>query len=44
MTYVIVGVVSWVFGFLVAARSKENITIGFGNQIINQTNKEKEEK
>jgi hypothetical protein len=43
MTYVIVGVVCWVFGFLVAARSKENITIGFGNQIINQT-KEEEKK
>ena len=41
MTYIIVGVVCWVFGFLVAARSKENITIGFGNKINNQTKEKK---
>jgi hypothetical protein len=31
--YFIVGLVCFIIGFVVAAVSKDNITIGFGNQI-----------
>lgn len=34
MAYFIVGLVCFIVGFWVAARNKDNITIGFGNQTI----------
>jgi hypothetical protein len=34
MVYFIVGLVCFIVGFVVAAVSKDNITIGFGNQNI----------
>lgn len=36
MSYFIVGLVCFIAGFALAAMSKDNITIGFGNQTITQ--------
>jgi hypothetical protein len=41
--YIIVGIVSFVIGFVIAAKIKDNITIGFGNQIINNIEKNKDD-
>ena len=34
MWYVIVGLLSFALGFIIAAKFKDNINIGFGNQNI----------
>ena len=41
--YIIVGIVSFVIGFVIAAKTKDNITIGVGNQIINTIEKNKDD-
>jgi hypothetical protein len=38
--YIIIGIVCFIIGFIVAARFKDNIVIGFKNE-INQTFKDK---
>jgi|TARA_R110000822_G_scaffold7553_16_gene30951 hypothetical protein len=38
--YIITGVVCFVIGFIVAARNKDNINIGFGNTTTTQVYKD----
>ena len=40
MSYFIVGLICFIVGFWIAARFKDNITIGFGNQTITTINGE----
>ena len=44
MIYVAVSIVSFILGFWLASRSKDNISIGFGNQTITMVDGEIEKK
>lgn len=34
---IVIGVVSFILGFIVASKTKDNVNIGFGNKSITQT-------
>jgi len=38
MGYIITGIVSFIIGFIIAARTKDNITFGFKNTITQTIN------
>ena len=38
--YILTAVISFAVGFIIAARTKDNITIGFGNQTTTQVCKD----